>query len=511
MTTHKKRIFGDYQTPPDFARRICLYLKDQLHLQPDTVLEPTCGLGHFLQASLLFEAKAYYGIELNPEYCQQCRNSLPDSKVHIIQASIFGFDTRALLTGGNASELLILGNPPWVTCSTLSALHSDALPPKSSQAGLTGLEAITGSSNFDVCEAIILQLLQEYARTSAVLAMLCKTATARKVYAQLCLRHIPFECCDILEFDASEVFGIEADACLLTVRLSPAEHVQSVCRIYDLARPDTVKQELYCSPDGLCLPVQAPYPDFEGSCCFEWRQGVKHDCAAVMELVPCAGLWRNGLQEQVRLEEKQVFALAKSSMLRQPVLHTFSRAVLLTQHHTGEDTGRLQQEAPLTWQYLQQHRAFFERRKSKVYQKAPPFALFGIGPYSFARYKVAVSGFYTKPVFTLLYSPDGRPVMTDDTCYFLSFEEYELAYTAMLLLNSAPVQSFLTARAFQGAKRPYTKKLLSRLNLQAICQALSLQELQATEQALHLPPVLTEKMWQRFRDTVQSYSHTGTK
>lgn len=45
--------------------------------------------------------------------------------------------------------------------------------------------------------------------------------------------------------------------------------------------------------------------------------------------------------------------------------------------------------------------------------------MFGIGDYSFAPYKVALSGFYKKPLFCLLYA--SKPVMTDDTAYFWHF------------------------------------------------------------------------------------------
>jgi hypothetical protein len=43
--------------------------------------------------------------------------------------------------------------------------------------------------------------------------------------------------------------------------------------------------------------------------------------------------------------------------------------------------------------------------------------LFGVGPYTLAPFKVAVSGFYKRPCFTLL-CPDehGRPPIVDDTC-----------------------------------------------------------------------------------------------
>ena len=66
-----KRARGDYQTPEAFAQAICHYLYHDRGLRPVAVLEPTCGLGHLLQASMIFDAQQYIGIELNPEYCSQ--------------------------------------------------------------------------------------------------------------------------------------------------------------------------------------------------------------------------------------------------------------------------------------------------------------------------------------------------------------------------------------------------------------------------------------------------------
>ena len=108
--------------------------------------------------------------------------------------------------------------------------------------------------------------------------------------------------------------------------------------------------------------------------------------------------------------------------------------------------------------------------------------MFGVGGYSYSRYKVGVSGFYKKPLFSVLYSNDNKPVMTDDTSYFICFDSYDMAYTAMLLLNSKKVQGFLTSIAFLDAKRPYTKKVLERIDFFKIVNSLTFDELARTEQ-----------------------------
>ena len=76
-----KRIRGDYQTPEAFSHTICHYLYHDCGLRPNAVLEPTCGLGHLLQASMIFDAQQYIGIELNPEYCSSIPSTAPPAAI----------------------------------------------------------------------------------------------------------------------------------------------------------------------------------------------------------------------------------------------------------------------------------------------------------------------------------------------------------------------------------------------------------------------------------------------
>ena len=117
--------------------------------------------------------------------------------------------------------------------------------------------------------------------------------------------------------------------------------------------------------------------------------------------------------------------------------------MIVTQKFLGEDTSHLENDAPLTWQYLKKNSALFAKRKSRIYDNAAEFAIFGIGDYSYLPYKVCIGGFNKKPIFSLAFSMDKKPVMLDDTSYFIGFENYEMAYVAMIYLNSAKVQGFL--------------------------------------------------------------------
>lgn len=492
-----KREYGDYQTPVDFAEKVCIYLKNCRHIKPSAIVEPTCGVGSFLESSLLFDAEEYYGIEINPEYCDICRKKINDSRVKIINSDFFAFSSKALIQ--NKRQILIIGNPPWVTNSMLSALGSDNLPIKANFKGLKGIDAITGSSNFDICEYIILQLINEYRDTNTIISMLCKTSVARNIFKELKRNYINFSSCDILAFDAAKVFGINASACILIIQLSEKTASSNYCNIYDFEKPDTVKSQFGYSYGQFYSNLDSGTENFDGRCCFEWRQGVKHDCSKVMELTLRNGLLQNGQKETVHIEEDIVFPLIKSSMFKAPVIHSFSKYVIVTQKKTREETRHLEHDVPKTWEYLNNNIELFKNRKSSIYRGAPPFSMFGVGDYSYSKYKVGVSGFYKQPLFSVLFSDDEKPVMTDDTSYFICFDNYDMAYVAMLLLNSSKVQGFLKNIAFLDAKRPYTKKVLERIDFDKIVESLTIGELSETEKKLELPCYITVPLYDVFK------------
>ena len=208
---------------------------------------------------------------------------------------------------------------------------------------------------------------------------------------------------------------------------------------------------------------------------------------------------QNGQRETVHIEDDIVFPLIKSSMFKEPVIHNFTKFVIVTQKKAREETVHLEKEVPKTWEYLNDNIELFENRKSSIYRGAPAFSMFGVGDYSYSKYKVGVSGFYKQPLFSVLYSDDNKPVMTDDTSYFICFDNYDMAYVAMLLLNSKKVQEFLTSIAFLDAKRPYTKKVLERIDFEKIVESLSLDELTETEQSLNLTYYVTIPMYDAFK------------
>ena len=496
MSGNDKKEFGDYQTPIDFCEQVCNYLISSGIVDiPKTIIEPTCGIGNFLQAAIRkFSCDRVFGVEINEQYANKARQSAPTAQ--IINSNIFNFDARTIC---GENDVLIIGNPPWATNSNLNY----NLPKKINFKGFRGIDALTGLSNFDICEYIILQLLDQYRETNSTICMLCKTSVARNVILEIARNTIPYQTIQMLNFNSNKVFGISTAACVFIIKLSSEldcnSHVE--CEVKNFDTLESIDSLIVS--EGV-LRSTAIVSNLEGKCQMVWRQGVKHDCGKVMELDKKGNSFVNKFESVVSIEPDLVFPLVKSSQFKQPVITEFSKYVIVTQRKPKQDTSYIQQKHPCTWDYLQSHIDQFNNRKSVIYSNAPAFSMFGIGDYSFAPYKVGLSGFYKKPLFAVLHSD--KPVMTDDTAYFLPFNDYDTAYCMMLMLNSSAVQEFLLSIAFLDNKRPYTVKLLSRLDLQKCVETISFDEIKQTEHHLLLDEYVCVEQYEQLKKLICNLS-----
>lgn len=188
MIDRERIEFGDFQTPPALARQVVDLLRSR-GLSPRCVLEPTCGLGSFVEASLAgFPSSCVVALDVNADHVRKTAalERLPSThdRLRCRVANFFAEDWTESLRA-LPKPILIIGNPPWVTASGLGAIGSANTPQKSNFQHRRGLDALTGKSNFDVAEWMLLRLLEAGAQSEVVLAMLVKTSVARRVLAHL--------------------------------------------------------------------------------------------------------------------------------------------------------------------------------------------------------------------------------------------------------------------------------------------------------------------------------------
>ena len=462
--------YGDFQTPLELANLICQKL-GALNISPNVIIEPTCGVGVFIEACAYHftDAQKIIGVEVNQTYLNQIQNRksvFPShERISLHQGNFFDFKWEELLKNIDGS-ILVIGNFPWVTNSQQGMIGGANLPEKLNFQHRNGFDAMTGKSNFDISEWMLIQVGNWFQNRTGSLAMLCKTAVARKFLHHLYTNQTSVLHSAIYGIDAKKHFSASVEACLLVCQFD------GVSRNYDYdvyENLETKRPQRVGHRNGITvrdLDIFKKHSRLFGNSELKWRSGIKHDCAEVMELKKQGNILVNGLGEEVDIEPDYVYPLLKGSdVARNRVLST-NRFVIVTQKSVGEPTHTIKRLAPKTWKYLERHAERLEHRKSRIYRKSPRFSIFGVGDYTFSPYKIAICGLYKSLDFRLIKQINDKPVVFDDTVYFLSFDEEEHARKVLYTLLSQNVQDFLSSMIFWDEKRPIKTAILNRLHLQ---------------------------------------------
>jgi hypothetical protein len=451
--------FGDFQTPLELATRIATLLGAARYPR---ILEPTCGRGTFLSAVRPSDPSAQerIGIEVQPAHASA---AAPFGTV--LARNVFTMSLGSDLPWTTTGPLLVVGNPPWVTSADLSRFGSANVPEKTNDRGLRGLEARTGSANFDVAEYIWIKLIRELAPQEPTIALLCKTQVARNVLAHCAELDLPVSGGRLYPLDSMRWFGAGVDAGLfvLDVRAGARSFTCAVYESLSSPRPTgrrfgVVDGRLVSDVDGYAATRAA-----DGSCPFVWRQGIKHDATQVMELVSSSGGPRSKSGEPVDVEDEFLYPLLKSTDLFRGRTSVATKQMVVPQRSLSSPVSS--SLAPKLWAYLSAHASVLDGRRSSIYRNRSRFCVFGVGDYSFAPYKVAISGMHKTPEFRLVGPLGGRPVVFDDTCYFLSFDDPAPAAVVCAVLRSPAARTLIESLVFWDSKRPVTKKLLQRIDI----------------------------------------------
>lgn len=502
-----RREYGDFQTNEELATQITNYAFG-IEKGIEFVLEPTCGKGNFIFAALQQSKslKKVVGVEIYKPYVWETKFKIlahflahPDSpkpEIDIIHANAFEFSYKELAKSTKHLKTLVIGNPPWVTNSELSVIESKNLPKKSNFKKHSGLEAMTGKGNFDIAEYIALKMLQCFQNHNGLFAFLIKNSVIKNLIHDQKQNKFSIGQPKMLNIDAKKEFNVSVKAGLFLTHLNTPPSF--TCKEMDFYNKEYITVfGWYRNKFVYSVENYDQSSIVDGKSKFIWRSGIKHDCSKVMELQQVNGHYTNRLGETFHLENKLVYGLLKSSDLKNNQTNTFRKLTIITQKKIGQDTQYIKNHFPLTYQYLNTHKDFFEKRKSSIYKNKPPFSIFGIGDYSFAKYKVAISGLYKTTHFTLVQPNKAKPIMLDDTCYFIGFDQLKMAQIAHYLVNTELVQRFLKSIIFSDAKRPITKDILMRIDFGKVFKNFQFKQVQK-----HIP-VLTFGDWAAFGERVK--------
>lgn len=489
--------YGDWQTSYSFSTKVCQLLKN-LGVSPEVILEPTCGVGNFIKAALdvFHSVRTVYAVEISSDYCYKTERLLNSYllrgdivEYHVYNISVFDFDFCEIVDKVKDKRVLVLGNPPWVTNTSISKINGVNLPKKSNFNKLRGIDAITGGGNFDISENICYKILKAFAHhENVILALLLKNSVIKRIVFRLCNTPSFLKCVRSLQFDAQKEFGVSVSASLLVCKLG--DNDVRACQTFDF-----YTGKFLCTfgwvGDRFVSNVRG-YEEtkfLDGVSPLMWRSGVKHDCSKVMELSPTDSGYVNGFNVRADVDSSNVFPLIKSSDIVKGLTHV-RKFVILPQLKISDDTSSLMVSAPKTYEYLLSYGPLLDNRKSLIYKGRSRFCVFGLGDYSFLPYKVIVSSLYSRPIFSLIGPVNGKPVMVDDTCYLLGFDNLEYAKLTLFLLRSELLKRFLSSICFIDSKRVINKETLMRIDLCELVNAVDLSGVDIN------PSVIEEyKLW----------------
>ena len=410
--------YGDFQTNEDLANKGALHLVSAT-ISPEIIVEPTCGKGNFIVASLknFNGIKHIFGVEIYKPYVWETKfniisfflNNPKANKptIEITHCDVFDFDFKKIAKQFSKNEILIIGNPPWVTNSKLGSLSSFGrqsanLPKKSNFKNHSGLDAMTGKGNFDIAESITLTMINTFQKMKGNLLLLVKNSVIKNIVFDQKKNNYLISEIEKYCIDSKKEFNVSVEASLFYTKLNSNAH--TFCTEYNFYDNQNPIVQFGWLGDKFVSNIDAySYSkNIDGECPFVWRQGLKHDCSSVMELDKINGHYVNGLNEEIKLEDGLVYGILKSSDLKNTVINQTRKYTIVTQKKVGQETKFIKDNYPKTYQYLTDHQTNFDARKSSIYNNKPAFSIFGIGDYSFKPYKVAISGLYKTFHFTLI-------------------------------------------------------------------------------------------------------------
>ncbi len=470
--SHKKIEYGDFQTPVELSEILCELLRNK-DFDFGGIIEPTCGVGNFLNSAIQSYPEATaIGVEINSEYSKIAKNNL-QSRAQIHTNDFFTTDWESIINS-ITGNILVIGNPPWVTNSQVGSISGSNLPAKTNFQKFSGLDAITGKSNFDISEWMMLRIVEWLNQKSGVLAILCKSSVARKILKSCWQNNKNITSAEIYNVDTKRYFDAAVDSCFLICQFGN-ENLCYEVNVFNLDEPSSCKYTLgWINNQLICnLDYFEKYSHLISTENENWRSGIKHDASAVMELEIEKGNLVNGYGQVISIEDDYLYPMLKTSDVANGRL-TPRRYMIVPQNKTGQETDSIRVKAPKTWKYLSENSARLSARGSSIYRNRPQFSIFGIGDYTFAPWKIAISSMYKHLTFQVIGPYEDKPIVFDDATYFLPCEDQNQAELIAKILNSNISKQFYESFIFWDSKRPITADLLKKLDVNQLSNQLGI-------------------------------------
>lgn len=537
-----RHLLGEYYTPRYLAECI-LETLPTTDFDEKIILDPACGSGIFLMACIRQRKKSLksqgvnsavildtitssiIGIDINPiavisarfSYILAVKELILEENRRTINIPVFfadsvqvsgineKFGSDRFLTPLFGNIDVLIGNPPWISWGHLTddlrTKWKEKYVEEYNLLQYSGKFARLGHSNDDISIPFVWVSMNKYLKQDGIAGFVLKRTLLKGPSGKLFrsmkisktgqkIREISVH--SIHDWGNFEPFGkgIGAETSTVVMQLDKPNKFPVKYTIWeptsDMAlTPNSSFQDvsgfLKYHETGLAPLDESPdAPWIEsdyallalGQCSYDIRHGAKDDLKSVFEIP------HSKIKD---LEPDFIYPYLKSrDIVRWGTLSNSYRIV--PQKKSGENNEIfLQNNLPLTYNYLLDNRLILEKRKSTWLKTGPFYSVFGVGKYTWSKYKVIWCRLSFRPEFCVISTENDsilgeKALIPGDHFMFIPFDNKEGAHAICALLNSTPYIETLGGISHKS-KSALSKKVVSSLSLPQFSEIVSGKEL----------------------------------
>jgi len=457
------------------------------------VFDPTAGTGNFLEA-LVAAAKEsgvevtdsmvrrLYGVEIEMRFVQEFFSKM--KLCYGITFPLANFiHTDYLFWPGTLQADIVLANPPWMNFTDFPESYKEKLKPLFREYGLVGKERpiILGNSRVDVAALVISRCIREHVREGgkALIFMplsLLLNDGAHEQFRSYEVKGVPFHIAEVFDFGRKKIFhNVSTSYCFCAFERNKRQRFPVPYYVYTKKErwDRRVALPLRNSKDSWVIhtdsgqdPPPPAIPRISVPKFSKPRQGI-NTCGAnsvyvfdrITQERPYSLTLANKYRKDVRLPRQLVFPLLLTEQFHKSVSRP-SRFIFVPHDAV---TGRPLHQDDLermsgAWEYLLSVKEQLAHRKGVMInswiRRGFWWALLGVGPYSFAPYKIVWEAYGRSRFRPRIFSSCELGLWQADNALqaYMPFQERSQAETILSRLRDSGIQFWLESHRTGGSR-----------------------------------------------------------